>query len=79
MENTKQHFTESVYEGFYRDDGFAVQLGKWDFQDISEWREGFQDSVNLLAEGDYLQYSCEVWDPDGDLIENVLDDKVTIR
>ena len=32
---------------------------------IVEWRKEFQASVNELAEGDYLQFTCEMWLPSG--------------
>ena len=32
---------------------------------IVNWRNEFQASVNKLAEGDYLQFTCEIWLPSG--------------
>ena len=68
LEKTQVHFEESVYAGIYRDDGLAVFLGKWTAEDVSEWREEFQDTVNEIAEGGYLQYTCDLWDPTGENI-----------
>ena len=61
LANTQQHFKDSKYHGLYRDDGLTVLNGKWNYQDIVNWRNQFQESVNQLAEGDYLQFTCDVW------------------
>jgi hypothetical protein len=63
LANTQQHFTHTTYHGLYRDDGFATFTGDWDYDMIVKWRNEFQDSVNTLAEGDYLQFTCSIWLP----------------
>ena len=65
LDKTQQHFTETSYHGLYRDDGFATFNGKWDYDMIVEWRDEFQKSVNILAGGDYLQFTCSIWLPNG--------------
>ena len=61
LDNTQQHFEQTEHHGLYQDDGFAVFKGQWKYKDISEWRDNFQQSVNELAGGDYLQFTCSVW------------------
>ena len=61
LANTEQHFTQTSYQGLYRDDGFSVFNGKWNYDMIVDWRNKFQESVNELAEGDYVQFTCQIW------------------
>ena len=61
LDNTQQHFDSTSYHGLYRDDGFAVFKGTWTYEMIIKWRENFQKSVNKLAEGDYLVFTCDIW------------------
>jgi len=65
LANTQQHFTNTTYHGLYRDDGFATFTGKWSYDMIVKWRNEFQESVNALAEGNYLQFTCSIWIPNG--------------
>mgnify|MGYP001787478984 FL=1 len=61
LAHTKSHFRNSKYYGLYRDDGIAVFNNKLSYDDISKWRSKFQKSVNRLAGGTYLQFTCSVW------------------
>ena len=61
LANTRQHFEKAIFDGLYRDDGFAIMEGKWTYNQIVNWRNGFQKSVNELAGGDYLQFTCSLW------------------
>ena len=61
LANTQQHFQQTKYHGIYRDDGIAVFTGQWSYDMIVKWRDNFQKSVNKLAEGDYLQFTCSMW------------------
>ncbi len=60
LANTRKHFEHTSYDGLYRDDGFAIFEGKWNYNQIVQWRNEFQQSVNQLAEGDYLQFTCSL-------------------
>ena len=53
------------YHGLYRDDGFAAFEGIWSYDMIVNWRNNFQKSVNKLADGNYLIFTCEVWLAEG--------------
>jgi GIY-YIG catalytic domain len=61
LDNTRHLFQETLFDGFYRDDGFAVFRGSKTYQQLCTWRDEFQAEVNRLADGDYLQYSLSVW------------------
>jgi hypothetical protein len=61
LDNTRHLFRDTLFDGFYRDDGFAVFKGLKSYGQLSQWRKAFQDEVNRLAEGDYLQYSLSIW------------------
>ena len=61
LEKTKHHFDNSEYHGIYRDDGIAVVKGRKSYRDIVTWLDGFQQSVNHLVGGDFLQFTCQVW------------------
>ena len=63
LEMSPDLFNEAIYYGLYRDDGLVVLRDKWKPQKISGWREAFQRRVDSLAEGDYLQFTCSIWDP----------------
>ena len=65
LSNTREHFAETTFDGLYRDDGFAIFKGKWNYKSVVQWRNKFQQSVNqlLVAEADYLQnyFTCCMW------------------
>jgi hypothetical protein len=62
LNNTQHLFEESLFQGFYRDDGlFAVFNNTYSYSRLAEWRNDFQSAVNTLAEGDYLQFSLSIW------------------
>jgi hypothetical protein len=61
LDNTQHLFQETLFHGFYRDDGFAVFNNTYLYSRLAEWRNNFQEAVNTLAEGDYLQYSLSIW------------------
>ena len=54
-------FDPTKYNGTYRDDGLVVFPGRQTHAQIETWLNQFQARVNQLAEGDYLQYTCELW------------------
>jgi hypothetical protein len=61
LDNTQHLFQETLFHGFYRDDGFAVFNNTYSYSRLAEWRNDFQEAVNTLAEEDYLQYSLSIW------------------
>jgi hypothetical protein len=61
LDNTQHLFKETLFHGFYRDDGFAVFDSTCSYSHLTEWRRNFQQEVNALAEGNYLKYSVSIW------------------
>jgi hypothetical protein len=61
LDNTRELFKETLLDGFYRDDGFAMFKSTCSYAYLCDWRNQFQEAVNLLAEGDYLQYTLSIW------------------
>eukprot|EP00957_Ditylum_brightwellii_P189825 14451391-Ditylum_brightwellii.AAC.1 len=63
MEEMEECFVGSIHQGICRDDGLVVFVGKRNKQDIQQWLQKYQHLVNELAEGDYLQFTTELWKP----------------
>jgi GIY-YIG catalytic domain len=61
LAKTQQLFREVTFYGLYRDDGIGVFKGIWSVEEISKWRNKFQNAVDILAGGNYLQFTCNVW------------------
>ena len=61
FQNSQDLFHQTYYNGIYRDDGIVIFKGKWTAQHISNWMMEFQNRIDELTEGDYLQYTCEIW------------------
>jgi len=61
LDNTKSHFRKTKCYGLCIDDGIAVFNNKLSYDDMLKWRTKFQNSVNRLAGGNYLQFTCSVW------------------
>ena len=75
FKKSTEQFTNSIYHGMYRDDGFALFKGRLSFQAIKQWHTDFQNRVNELAGGDFLQYTVEVWaDPQLQPMQSTDDD-----
>ena len=51
----------TLYHGTYRDDGISIFKNNLSYNEMKRWMSIFQERVNLLAEGDYLQYTCIIW------------------
>lgn len=49
----------------YRDDGLGVFKGKQGIEEIANWLERFQDSVNEQAGNSCLSFTAEIWRPEG--------------
>jgi len=61
LDNTKSHFRKTKCCGLCRDDGMAVFNNKLSCDDMLKWRTKFQNSVNRLAGGNHLQFTCSMW------------------
>ena len=58
---TRVHFDGTKFKGIYRDDGLVVFDGTLTYDELLAWRNTFQMLVNEIAEGDYLQFTMEIW------------------
>eukprot|EP00957_Ditylum_brightwellii_P106324 8111824-Ditylum_brightwellii.AAC.1 len=56
-------FLQTTHWGIYRDDGLVIFTGKWTRMQIARWLSQYQTLVNRIVEGDYLQFTTEVWSP----------------
>jgi hypothetical protein len=74
-------FQEAAYYGLYRDDGLGVFKGNWSYERLTNWRNNFQKSVNKLAGGSYLQFTCNIWLTPSDKLNQIdeYDNNVTIE
>jgi len=61
LDNTKSHFRKTKCYELHRDDGIAAFNNKLSCGDMLEWRTKFQNSVNRLAGGNCLQFTCSMW------------------
>ncbi len=61
FKRTSPIFKDTLYHGTYRDDGIAIFNHRMTYEEIIQWQETFQNKVNELANGTYLQYTCELW------------------
>jgi hypothetical protein len=72
FENTKQHFTDTIYNGCYRDDELGIFTGNRNLSDMADWLNKFQLSVNELLDSDKLQFTLAVWGADKQDIKDAL-------
>ena len=61
LECTANHFQNTKFRGLYRDDGLVVFQGQLTHAELLAWRNQFQNHINQIAEGDYLQFTMEIW------------------
>ena len=54
--------------------------GQWSNEDIKRWISVFQLRVNDLVDSDGLQFTCEIWKPDTNIVNEttILSDKITV-
>eukprot|EP00957_Ditylum_brightwellii_P092918 7074950-Ditylum_brightwellii.AAC.1 len=60
---TTEHFTNTIIQGIYRDNGLVVFNGCCSPREIQWWLEIFQQRVNKITGGTYLQFTTKVWYP----------------
>jgi hypothetical protein len=76
LDNVDQSlFEQTDYFGIYRDDGIAIYNNIKSQTDIQKWLQAFQNEVNRIAGNEFLQFTAEVWKPNGEKIPK-LDNKV---
>ena len=69
-EVTRNQFKEVPWRGIYKDNGFLVFKGRISISEIRIWRDKFQEKVDEIAGNDYLLFTCETWNPGGNLSRN---------
>ena len=65
LEVTNDQFKEVLWRGIYRDEGLLVLEGRRTVSEIRIWRDKFQEKVDKIAENNYLQFTCDTWNPGG--------------
>ena len=56
----KANFRLTIYHGIYQDDGLVVFKGKKKASEIKDWLEEFQQTVNMAAGNQHLQFMTEI-------------------
>ena len=64
LENSDEHFKDTMFKGIYRDDGIGIFKGNWMEKDIVNWLGNFQSTINRLADSEFLKFTAEVWGKD---------------
>ena len=70
FEVTNNQFKEGLLIGIYRYDGLLVFKGRISRSEIRIWRDNLQENFDKIAVNDYLQFTCETWNPVGCLSRN---------
>jgi hypothetical protein len=81
FKRTSHLFNNTLFYGTYRDDDIVIFNNRMTYDEIVQWQDKFQAKVNELANGTYLQYTCEAWaDLNCQLSKpSILDPKVTLH
>ena len=61
FEKAKANFQPTIYHGIYRDDGLVVFKGKKEANNIRDWIEELQKTVDKAAGNQQLQFTAEIW------------------
>ena len=70
LEVFNNQFKEVLWRGIYSDDGFLVFEGRRSISEIRIWGDKFQEKVDEIAGNNYLQFTCETWNPGERLSRN---------
>ena len=62
LEKTEKFFTNTHSHRIYRDDGFVTFKGNRKIEELRNWLQKFQQSINEITGGTFLQFTMEVWD-----------------
>ena len=76
LKTTENLFSDFIYHGIYRDDGFIIMKGIKTKREMNNWLISFQNEVNKIAESNCLIFTAEVWDIEDD--DTIVNDKLTI-
>ena len=65
FEGTNNQFKEVLCRGIYRGDILLVFKGKRSISEIQIWIYKLQEKIDEITGYDYLQFTCENWNPGG--------------
>eukprot|EP00957_Ditylum_brightwellii_P033731 2556367-Ditylum_brightwellii.AAC.1 len=57
----EDHFTETITKGIYCDDGLVVFSGFRSKRGLRRWQKCFQQQINDILGGNFLQFKVEIW------------------
>ena len=60
LEETAEHFEKTKFHGIYRDDRIVAFNGKLTFADIQVWLKSFQEKINKITCGTFLNFVIEI-------------------
>ena len=63
LEETEEYFEKTKFHGIYRDDGIVAFNGKLTFAEIQVWLKRFQEKINKITGGTFLNFTIEIWKP----------------
>ena len=79
LEKSEDLFSNSIFNKIYRNDGLNIWDSLATTNEICNWLDEFQARVNQLTESEFLQFTCDIWDPDAPEDEIPRNKKVTIN
>eukprot|EP00957_Ditylum_brightwellii_P158045 12030788-Ditylum_brightwellii.AAC.1 len=63
LEMTENRFTKTITKGIYCDDGLVMFSGVKSRRELRRWQKRFQQQINNITGGDFLQFTVEIWMP----------------
>ena len=76
LKTTENLFSDFIYLGIYRDDGFIVMKGNKTKKEMNNWLVSFQNKVNEIAESNCLIFTAEIWNIEDD--DEIVNEKIAI-
>ena len=74
LEMTKHHFTNTRYHGIYQDDDMILFQGTRKITELKLWLKRFQNSINQITNGTFLQFTMEIWDETRENHKEIMED-----
>eukprot|EP00957_Ditylum_brightwellii_P087452 6657029-Ditylum_brightwellii.AAC.1 len=63
LKKMENQFIETIIKGIYFDDGLMVFSGIMGKMMLRQWRNKFQQQINIITGGDFLKFTVEIWMP----------------
>jgi len=64
LDNSRELFLDTIYDGIYRDDELTVMGGNKTIEELIDWLHLFQAKLNEMVGSDHLKFTMEIWDTD---------------